>query len=85
MAADGTDRATAEARFLAGKQPTGRFVEAAAIAAMVAVTVAMGEATTAMSAERIVASCTWVFCQAEWNQRSEKPDQTATLSPALKA
>ena len=37
--------------------------------------VAMVAATTAMSAERIVASCTWVFCQAEWNQRSEKPDQ----------
>ena len=36
MAAEGTDRATAEARFLAGKQPTGRFVEATAIAAMVA-------------------------------------------------
>lgn len=36
MAAEGTGRATAEARFLAGKQPTGRFVEASAIAAMVA-------------------------------------------------
>ena len=36
MAAEGTDRPTAEARFLAGKQPTGRFVEAEAIAAMVA-------------------------------------------------
>ena len=36
MAAEGTDRPAAEARFLAGKQPTGRFVEATAIAAMVA-------------------------------------------------
>ncbi|RYI95618.1 MAG: SDR family oxidoreductase [Acetobacteraceae bacterium] len=36
MATEGTDRPAAEARFLAGKQPTGRFVEAEAIAAMVA-------------------------------------------------
>jgi 3-hydroxybutyrate dehydrogenase len=36
MAAFGADEATAAARFLAGKQPTGRFVEASAIGAMVA-------------------------------------------------
>ena len=36
MAAAGTDRAGAVAQFLAGKQPTGRFVDAGAIGAMVA-------------------------------------------------
>ncbi|MFC7538148.1 SDR family oxidoreductase [Siccirubricoccus deserti] len=36
MADSGADEATEAARFLAGKQPTGRFVEASAIGAMVA-------------------------------------------------
>jgi 3-hydroxybutyrate dehydrogenase len=36
MAESGLDRAEAVARFLEGKQPTGRFVEAEAIGAMVA-------------------------------------------------
>ena len=56
-----------------------------AIAAMVAVTVAIVAATTAITAERMVASCTAVFCQADSNHRSEKPSHMATLWPALKA
>jgi 3-hydroxybutyrate dehydrogenase len=36
MAAGGFDRTAAEARFLAGKQPTGRFVQAEAVGAMTA-------------------------------------------------
>ena len=36
MAEAGLDRAAADARFLAGKQPTGRFVQAEAVGAMVA-------------------------------------------------
>ncbi|MCO6415077.1 SDR family oxidoreductase [Siccirubricoccus sp. KC 17139] len=36
MAAGGLDRGAAEAQFLAGKQPTGRFVQAEAIGAMAA-------------------------------------------------
>ncbi len=51
---------------------------------MVATTVEKKEAWTAKTSERIVASCTASFCQAETYHWSEKPSQIAMYLPALK-